>query len=132
MQYLFFKAMVLLTPEIRFCIKYNTCIFKGMVLLSPGIQPSVCYKFEADVFLLFHSSILFQVNVKVFNATFNNISAISWQSVLSLEEIGVPGENHQHVASHCQTLSHDVVSSTPSHERDTASCACGRVLFSSV
>ena len=56
MQYLFFKAMVLLTPEIRFCIKYNTCIFKGMVLLSPGIQPSVCYKFEADVFLLFHSS----------------------------------------------------------------------------
>jgi hypothetical protein len=29
----------------------------------------------------------------VFNTTFNNISAISWQSVL-LEETGIPGENH--------------------------------------
>jgi acid stress-induced BolA-like protein IbaG/YrbA len=31
----------------------------------------------------------------VFNATFNNISAIMWQSVLSVEEIGVSGENHK-------------------------------------
>ena len=30
----------------------------------------------------------------VFNATFNNISAISWRSVLVVEEAGVPGENH--------------------------------------
>ena len=30
----------------------------------------------------------------VFNATFNNISVVSWRSVLLLEEIGVPGENH--------------------------------------
>ena len=36
----------------------------------------------------------------VFNATFNNISAISWRSVLLVEEIGVPGENHRPVASH--------------------------------
>ena len=35
----------------------------------------------------------------VFNATFNNISAISWQSVLLVEEIGVPGENHRPAAS---------------------------------
>jgi hypothetical protein len=28
----------------------------------------------------------------VFNATFNNISNISWQSVLLVEETGVPGE----------------------------------------
>jgi hypothetical protein len=35
----------------------------------------------------------------VFNATFNNISVISWQSVLLVEETGVPGENHQPVAS---------------------------------
>jgi hypothetical protein len=28
----------------------------------------------------------------VFNATFNNISAISWRSVLLAEETGVPGE----------------------------------------
>ena len=30
----------------------------------------------------------------VFNATFNNISVISWGSVLLVEETGVPGENH--------------------------------------
>ena len=29
--------------------------------------------------------------VMVFNATFNNISAISWRSILLLEETGVPG-----------------------------------------
>jgi hypothetical protein len=36
----------------------------------------------------------------VFNATFNNISAISWWSVLFVEETGGPGENHRPVASH--------------------------------
>ena len=30
----------------------------------------------------------------MFNATFNNISDISWRSVLLVEETGVPGENH--------------------------------------
>jgi hypothetical protein len=30
----------------------------------------------------------------VFNATFNNISVISWQSVLLVEETGVHGGNH--------------------------------------
>jgi hypothetical protein len=48
----------------------------------------------------------------VFNTTFNNISVISWQSVLLVEETGVyvPGENHW------QTLSHNVQSSTTCHE----------------
>jgi hypothetical protein len=36
----------------------------------------------------------------VFNATFNNISVISWQSVLLVEETRVLGENHRPVASH--------------------------------
>jgi hypothetical protein len=53
----------------------------------------------------------------VFNTTFNNISVISWQSVLLVEETGIPGENHRPVASHWQTLSHNVVSRTPCHER---------------
>ena len=43
----------------------------------------------------------------VFNTTFNNISVISWQSVLLVEETGVPEEN--------------VVSSTPRHERGSNS-----------
>jgi hypothetical protein len=36
----------------------------------------------------------------VFNATFNNISVISWWSVLLVEETGVPRENHRPAASH--------------------------------
>jgi hypothetical protein len=35
----------------------------------------------------------------VFNATFNNISVISWRSVLLVEETGGAGENHQPVAT---------------------------------
>jgi hypothetical protein len=37
---------------------------------------------------------IIRVRFMVFNATFNNISAISWQSVLLVEETGEPGENH--------------------------------------
>ena len=38
--------------------------------------------------------------VMVLNATFYNISVISWRSVLFVEETGVSGENHHPVASH--------------------------------
>ena len=50
----------------------------------------------------------------------NNISVTSWMSVL-LEKTGIPRENHRHAASHWHTLSHNVVSSTPRHERDWTS-----------
>jgi len=53
----------------------------------------------------------------VFNDTFSNISAISWRSVLLVEQTGVPAENHRPTTSHWQTLSHNVVSSTLHHER---------------
>jgi hypothetical protein len=48
---------------------------------------------------------------------FSYIIYISWWSVLSVKETGVPGEKHRPVASHWQTLSPNVVSSTPCHER---------------
>jgi hypothetical protein len=35
-----------------------------------------------------------RIMAMVFNATFNNISVISWWSVLLVEETGVSGENH--------------------------------------
>jgi len=38
--------------------------------------------------------------IMVLYATFNNISSISWLSVLFAEEIGVPGENHRPATSH--------------------------------
>ena len=53
--------------------------------------------------------------VKVFNATFNNITAILWWSVLLVEETGVPRENHWSATSHRQTLSNNVVLSTIWH-----------------
>ena len=49
----------------------------------------------------------------VFNATFNNISEISWVSVLLVEKTRDAEENHPPAASHWQMLSHNVVSSTP-------------------
>jgi hypothetical protein len=36
----------------------------------------------------------------VLNATFNNISVLSWRAVLLVEETGVPVENHRLAASH--------------------------------
>ena len=36
----------------------------------------------------------------VLNATFNNISVMSWRLVLLVEETGVPSENHRPVTSH--------------------------------
>jgi len=49
----------------------------------------------------------------MFNATFNSISAISWRSVLLVEESWVP------VASYWQTLPHNVASTTPHHDQDS-------------
>jgi hypothetical protein len=40
---------------------------------------------------------------------------------LLVEETGLPGKNHRHDASHLQTESHNVVSSTPRHERGSNS-----------
>jgi hypothetical protein len=41
-----------------------------------------------------------KVRVMMFNAPFNNISAISWHSVLLVEETGVSGENQRSASSH--------------------------------
>jgi hypothetical protein len=57
----------------------------------------------------------------VFNATFNNISVILWRSVLLVVKTWIPGENHRPAANHWQTLSHNVVSSTPCHEQGSTS-----------
>jgi hypothetical protein len=48
----------------------------------------------------------------VINTSFNNISAISRQSAVLVDEIGIPGENHQPVANPWPTLSHNAISST--------------------
>jgi hypothetical protein len=45
----------------------------------------------------------------IFNATFSNIIAISWLSILLVEDTGVSVENHRPVGSHWQTLSHTII-----------------------
>jgi hypothetical protein len=89
--------------------RYNLIIFKNENL----------YRVESwlQVYIVFQFLVWFMV----FHATFNNISVISWWSVLLVEETGVPRENHRPVTSYWQTLSHNVVSSTPRHERGSNS-----------
>jgi hypothetical protein len=115
------------------CISLRTHVEVSMRFYhSPGLQIYICTLFVETVFkknwlnalaigscvnyvLQWHSSWISSVRVRVmvFNTTFSNISAISWQSVLLVEETGVPRENHRPVASHWQTLLHNVLSSTP-------------------
>jgi hypothetical protein len=57
----------------------------------------MCYASITGVYNLFNIN---RVRVMVFNVTFNNISVISWRSVLLVEETGVPGENHIPIESY--------------------------------
>jgi hypothetical protein len=54
----------------------------------------------STLFQLYRGSQFYWVRIIVFNAIFNNISVISWRSVLLVEETGVPGESHRPVTSH--------------------------------
>jgi hypothetical protein len=56
-------------------------------------QPVVYTKIHLQI----NDSTIGLVGFMMFNATFNNISAISWRSVLLVEETG---ENHQPASSH--------------------------------
>ena len=73
-------------------------------------KPLTCLKTLINIITLW-------VMAMVLNATFNNLSDISWRSVLLVEETRVPGENNRPAASHWKTLSHNVVSPSPGHER---------------
>jgi len=48
----------------------------------------------------------------MFNVTFNNISVISWRSVLLVKETEVLWENHQPVSSHWQTITKSCIKYT--------------------
>ena len=41
----------------------------------------------------------FRISIVVFDATFNNISIVSWQSLLLVVETGVSEQNHRPVAN---------------------------------
>jgi hypothetical protein len=54
----------------------------------------------------------------VFNATFNNISAILWQSLLLMEETGVYRENHRPVTRYWPPTCHTLLTTDLSHVID--------------
>ena len=58
--------------------------------------------------------------IMVFNTTFNDISVVSWRSVLLVEQSRVPGEKTTHLPQVTdKLLSYNVELSRPHHERDT-------------
>ena len=115
-------------------ITYHPCHFKAWT--RSGIKPTIyhtrlaCWKsnsqrrldpiellahpnlFKLCCWLYYNTDNMFVclfVCLMVFKTTFNNISVISWRSVLLVEETGEAGENNRPVESHWQTLSHNVV-----------------------
>ena len=76
-------------------------MFRSFGLLSVML-PDESY-LDVYVFLTIKTIVIlldwFWFDFWCFNATFNNISAISWRPVLGVEETAVPGENHRPWAS---------------------------------
>ena len=97
---------------IVFC-KINSC--NEHILLMTNYYRNDYFVKRKCIGISFHQNnrALAGLVLSCFNATFNNISVISWRSVLMVEETGVPGENRLPAASDWQTLSHNVVSSAP-------------------
>jgi hypothetical protein len=116
MTLLFYGSLVLFCLSVLwFGFYYFTMVFY-VYRIKEGFWPfSKSFKWKySQEYCLF-------VCLMVFNATFNNIPVMSWRSVLLMVETGGPGENHLPVASDWQTLSHNVVSSKPRHEKDSNS-----------
>ena len=60
-----------------------------------ALRGDISFRYLKQFFLVFPSIYLVWLFCfMVFNATFNNISVISWRSVLLVEETGGPGEDH--------------------------------------
>ena len=75
------------------------------VVIGDSVKPkTIDYEIGISCFSAKHAAL--RNNTKnwfgfmVFNTTFNNISVISWQPVLLVEESRKPGENHRPAASH--------------------------------
>ena len=106
-RYLFGKHLIYIRIWDLFCwgeISTQKCLTNGMMLFNRQSTTT-----DLKLFWI----CIIEKGVIVFITTFNNISVISWQSVLMVEETRIHGENHRPAICHWQTLSHNVVSSTP-------------------
>ena len=80
------------------CWSYMYNIHCDHLLITQYMYNAVTFKYMSLVYNVKHMVI---VRLKVFDATFNNISAISWRSDLFVEKTR---ETHQPAASRWQTL----------------------------
>ena len=93
---------------VMFIIKLRTCrelLFAvSIYLLLSNIYIMRCLKVNDRILDITPYRMVLDIRVclMMFNATFNNISVISWRSVLLVDEIRGPRENHWPVASHWQ------------------------------
>ena len=71
----------------------------------------------------------FNVRFVVLNATFNNISVISWWSVLLLNETGVPGENHRSFTDKLYQIAYNNIIASEYDYCFTIICYDGRVYY---
>ena len=77
------------SSDILPCLDFNSCPDpKSQTFIDPKMQT---YLISFYILCALRGV---RVSVMVFNATFNNILVILWRSVLFVEEIRVPGENH--------------------------------------
>ena len=103
----FFKGIFLSHMPANFTDKLSIWPYRNCVYFTVNRNDIVCIVYAVHEIIT-----RFRLRFTVFNATFNNISVISWRSVLFLEEIGVLGKKtHWPVESHWQTFSYYVVSS---------------------
>ena len=99
-------------------VSESLCIYSCLYCLQTMLKTDTIKITLNEVKLCF-KCYYYRVRVMMFNTTFNNITAISWRSVLLVEETGVTRKNYWPAASHWQTWSHNVVSSTPRQELDS-------------
>ena len=90
------------------CEKQYCCSIIGTCKDMPHYDPKVFYVMHYTHKLW---SIICPLEVRCLTPLSKNISVTTF-----VAEIGVPREIHRPVASHWQTLSHNVLSSTPRHE----------------
>ena len=86
---------------------YNTAIVREWWSIRGGSTSNNLRNFQINN-LIWYAWFGWFYDVLQINATFKNISVISWHSILLVEETGGPGENHRPFTSHWQTLSHTV------------------------
>jgi hypothetical protein len=104
------------------------------IMIHDKLTINIIFELVADFFLYFQNYIVNLVILNLYNLfpwilkvkiwciritcyldiptdnldTFNNISVISWQSVLLVEETGVPGKNYQFFLHNKQAISQNI------------------------